>query len=286
MGLLQTIFGKTKDAASIDTIEAATAALARLNAEREAAEAVIAGAMQKRRDLLLIDGSDKQIAALDCEVDAARLAIDRCDAAAPSILARIQQLQTADRRALLATLEANLRVAEKALDAALAATLDPLDDYLEAVRQLDVAGFERESAGLVVRPPLIGEGVLAGRMALENWRRSLEALRDARATAARPHVPAPAPIAKVVPLRPAPAPEPYVSYRKQEPAKISEPVAPGFTRLEAIMNNVDGSELGVNRMLVRGDQIDLPAGVAARVLRGSAFSYVCGDSEELEGAAE
>lgn len=285
MGLLQTIFGKSKDASSLDTLEAANAALERLHAEREGAEAVIAGAMHKRRALLLADASDKEVAALDAQTDAARLTLDRCAAAQPAILVRIEALQTADRRALLAKLEADLRKAEAALDGALASGLKPLDDYLGAVRALEAAGFGREVAGLVVRPPLVGEGVLVGRMALESWRRQREALGDARALAARAYMPPPP--ARVIPLRPVEPPAPSVSYATPLPVKISTPVAPNFTRLEAVMSNIDGGELGVGRMLNRGDQIDLPAAEAARILtRGCAFKYVAGAAEGIEGVAE
>ena len=160
MGLIETIFGKNgaKKLDALETIADVSAALDRVNQERETARAVVAEAATKRRELLLVDGSDKKIAELEVAADAARLMLERLDAAEPALHARILELQSAERRELFASMVDVLREKERALDAALAAAVDAQEDYREIARQFDAAGFNAEARSVIASPPLYHVG--------------------------------------------------------------------------------------------------------------------------------
>lgn len=287
MSLFKKLFG-ADDAKPemLDNIEAVANALDLIARERAIAADTRRDLIQKRHEALAADATDKQIAAIDSEIDRLALLEDRFDALAPRLHKRLGELQSDARRETLGVLKQEYDSAVLALDAAVAAVLGPLDRFTTLLAQLDAAGFSAEARGFVTPPPMLNGGIVASHGLLESWRRERERVADAIAAASRPYVAPPAPVTNVVPLRPVEPPAPSLMYRQQQPVKISEPVAPGFTRVEAIRNDVDGGELGAGRMFVRGDQIDLPAAEAARVLRGSAFKYISGAHEGIEGAAE
>jgi hypothetical protein len=81
-----------------DQMAAVNAAMARLRQEREATEAGISAAAERRREILLEDASDDAIAELDRGADRLHLQLERIDAIEPELLARLQDLQNAARR--------------------------------------------------------------------------------------------------------------------------------------------------------------------------------------------
>ena len=297
MGVLEKIFGKggAEKTEAFETVADVSAAVDRLNYEREMARAVVAEAATKRHELLLVADSDKKIALLEAAADAARMTLERLGAAETVLRARILELQSAKRRELFDQMVTVFLEKESALDTALAAAVDAQADFREIVRQFDVASFSAEARSVIVSPPLYHDGVLASGQTLENWRRERERLADLRAAneARKVHQPsqasAPYKSAKFippfwVPTKPIPpkiAP-PYDSgWIKRAPRKLSGPVGAGYVRLEAILSNVSFEET----IAVAGDQFDVLQEVADHVLKGSAFK-IAAIPESLDEAAQ
>ncbi len=297
MGLIQTIFGKgdAKKADALETIADVSTALDLLNQERETARVIVAEAATKRREMLLVVDSDKKIAELEAAADAARLMLERLDAAEEALHARNFELQSAERRALFASMVDVFREKESALDTALAAAVDAQADYREIVRQFDAASFSAEARNVIISPPLYHDGVLASGPTLENWRRERERIADLRAAneSRKAHQPsqvsAPYKAVKFVPpfsVAPKPMPPkiapPYDSgWIKRAPRKLSGPVGAGYVRLEALLSNVSFEET----MTVAGDQFDVLQEVADYTLRGSAFE-IAAIPESLDETAQ
>ncbi len=170
MTLFSKLFGGAKKTPEeLANLQEAGAALEALRQERADARRTLGELVQKRRSALLADESDKQIQALDAEHDRLLLLQERLDAAEPRILARIGELQGKQRRELFAQMLGVFREKESALDAALDGAADALDDYLNTVRQFDVAGFSAQATSVVIRPPFIGvDGVVASKSLLSN----------------------------------------------------------------------------------------------------------------------
>jgi hypothetical protein len=286
MGLIQTIFGKgdAKKADALETIADVSTALDLLNQERETARVIVAEAATKRREMLLVVDSDKKIAELEAAADAARLMLERLDAAEEALHARIFELQSAERRALFASMVDVFREKESALDTALAAAVDAQADYREIVRQFDAASFSAEARNVIISPPLYHDGVLASGPTLENWRRERERVADLRAAnesrkvhqssqASAPYkaskfIPPFSVAPKPIPRKIAPAPAPMSV--KRAPKHLSGPVPFGYQRVECQMNNVSFE----NQICVIGDQFDVMKEAADIILKGSAFILI------------
>lgn len=86
------------------TVAEAEAALVKLNAERDAANETAKAATRRRADLLLVDGSESKIVEAEAATDAARLTIERLDAAEPLLLQRLAELRDVVRTKLRAKL--------------------------------------------------------------------------------------------------------------------------------------------------------------------------------------
>src|SRR5580704_7333646 len=80
------------------TIADVEAALSRLAGERKAAREAVAAAMQARDELLVVDETDKKIAALDATADKHRLTLERLDKIEPRLVGELQGLRDARRR--------------------------------------------------------------------------------------------------------------------------------------------------------------------------------------------
>ena len=282
-GFIETVFGKKRAATgkSLATIDDVQRALQCLAQEREAAQRKVAGSGEARRSLLLVDGSDAKIIELDKETDAARLHLERCDIGEEILLGRLRELQDKARRELFDALLGSFRERESQLDAALAAIVEPLANYMEAVHQLDAANFTTEAAPYIVRAPLVGDGIQAGAASLEHWRRQREAVADRRAAAetrkaAPPAIPAPGPYRaaplvvhprtppKLVERKVADAPLPeYRPSPRRAPIKAEGRPAFGFMKIVVLR---PGFEIEGKQRVV-GDEIILPNAEADKWLR-------------------
>ncbi len=285
MSFWQKIVGdKAKSPAEMTASEVQTA-LAKLRAERDAAEQIIATAFQRRQSALAADATDTELAKIERERDAAELTVERADALEGKLLDRLRELQDKTRRELFDALLGSFRERESQLDAAIASVIAPLADYMEAVRQIDAAGFAVQASSMIARPPLHGiDGVLASKLTLEYWRRGREALQDRRAAfAARPMNPLPPPApAKIVPMARKEQPGPHNSgWTKRAPKTLNGPIPRGYQRLQCCLNNVSY----VDRMLVAGDEIDCLIEEAAHLLSGAAFRLI-GIPEKIDKAAQ
>lgn len=296
MGIINQIFGKpdAKKVDALETIGDVQAALVRVAQEREAAQRVVSESLAKRRELLLIDGSDKKIAELDTAVDAAHLALERLDEAEPRLHERLRDLHDAARRDLLDELRRIYERRAAALDAAMMDVLPALADYVEITRQLDASGFETEARGFVTKPPFVGEGVLVSENTIELWRRERERLADmnSRSAAGAPLRVVPHSIAGVTPEIAAANREvrkpksPPATERDYHPTPSRTPrrcdETPGFGRSKIVVLR-SGLEIE-NERHVAGDEFIVSNEVADKLLRAAAVDLVA--RGELEGAAE
>lgn len=281
MGIISAIFGKPSARGdAIESADAARTALARITQERAEAERVITDSAERRRELLLVDGSDKDIAKLDADADAARLTIERLDAIEPGIHARLREFLDAARRALLAELRGIYLERISSLDAAMAAALDEFDEYLEIVRQLDSAGFSAEARAFVVAPPTNGAGLVLTRGTLEHFRRSREAIADMPSAAARRQTPRPAAAPRVA-APPIERPDPeYRPRPKRAPSKVEGPPPAGFSKILVLR---DGLELD-EKQHITGDEVIVSTTQADTLARKGAVEIV--ERGEIARAAE
>ena len=241
MGFLSEIFGSTKKAAA-PTVEGAEAALARLNVERESARAEVRILIEQRRALLLEDGTDDEIAALDQKIAAAELRIERLDEAEPRLLSELAGARDRRRRAQWNELrERGLAAAEKYLASARAAHAD-LMAYAAIIDEATAAQFTAEArASFPFAPSTLGPDLLAA------FDRKLERSTTViEAKAPTPPKP-PAPSAKKAPTPAAAPATPKKAAPPPAPArKLPEPDADGLVSVMTTRNGVpdaDGAPL-------------------------------------------
>jgi hypothetical protein len=135
-----------------DQIAAVNAAMARLRQEREAAEAGISAAAERRREILLEDASDDAIAELDREADRLHLQLERIDAVEPELLARLQDLQNAARRQQWQSLVYHHDEAMKAYLAAFGVLTERYADALAVWARAAAQGFNERLHRFVQLP--------------------------------------------------------------------------------------------------------------------------------------
>ncbi len=157
-------------AEALDSADAVIKALARVESERAEAASTIDRALEQRRDLLLRDETDKQIAALDAAVDAAHLVLERLELAEPQLHARLREFLDAERRQRLAELRHDYDDAAKALDAAMDRALEAFAEHQKVVQQLDAEDFSAEGREFIIPPPYLGNGIAISAETLELWR--------------------------------------------------------------------------------------------------------------------
>ncbi|HEY8163498.1 MAG TPA: hypothetical protein VIF34_14700 [Methylocystis sp.] len=295
MGIISTIFGKpdAKKADALASIADVQQALARLAKERDETRRMIDETLAKRRELLLIDGSDKEIKKLDDAVDAAHLALERLELAEPALHVRLREFQGAARRQRLAELEAKYADVVTVLDGAIAVASEAFTDYLDVVREFDDAGFSAEARGFVVAPPMLAGGVVAGQEPLERWRAERDRLlaTQGRASAGLPLANPASSIspeqaaANIAARKPAPrpvvAPE-YLPSPSRAPIKISEAPAYGFSKIAFIRGGVELD----GKLTVAGDESIVTTGLANELMRSGAADLIEQGRADAAPAAE
>lgn len=127
------------------------AAIAALQAERGAAETAIYGMPAKREALLVEDGTDAAIQALERETDAQHLMIERLDRIEPGLFAKLQALRTEARRQEWLALRDRYVVAATEYHEALLPVLPRLEAMGAIAGEMERAGFYLEAN---TRPPV------------------------------------------------------------------------------------------------------------------------------------
>lgn len=148
-----------------------------LGFERGDAREKIAKLLARRQELLLVDGTDREIAKLDAELDSLRLAIERLDAIEPKLHERLVELRETERRERWKTIADRhhdaLETHVRALRVAAASA-----EALAATRGEAIGGgFVREANGLLEPLAFINSETLANY--LEHYNRHC-AVRSAR----------------------------------------------------------------------------------------------------------
>jgi hypothetical protein len=182
-------------------------ALRRLADERGAARAAVAEAMAERDELLIVDETDKKIAALDAAADRHRLTLERCEKLEPILLDELQALRTEAKRARWRELLGKYEDAAIAYAGALRVAVTKMHVMLDVNEEARRHGFEHEVAAAFIPPTR-----MVSIEALDIFEAAVERARDAAAPkppppapAATPPPPAPVPKAPPKPKPPRPA---------------------------------------------------------------------------------
>ncbi|ULO22977.1 hypothetical protein [Methylocystis sp. SB2] len=272
MSIFDRLFG-TADAKpeGLATISEAAAALERLRVARAANVQRESEVIAERRAALGSDAADAVIAKHDRELEKICLDDERLDVLEPRIIARLSALQSSERAALLAQLRDIYNARAAALDAAMAAVLDPLADLQEAIRQLDAAGFSGEARAFVVAPPNVGNAIVISGETLENWRQQRERVADMHAAAAAPRPASAKPVAMGKAAEPEPVRESIKRAPSRAPLRHDGPVAYGFAKIAFLRAGVD---LGDGMASVPGDEAVRPLEVANQIARSGAADII------------
>jgi hypothetical protein len=271
MGLISEILNYVRGAGDADTVEGVEAALHRLAAERLAANEAIGTGADRRRGLLLQDGSDKAIAALDRELDGHRLVLERLELVEGQLFERLQMLRS-DRRKVnwkkfSKKYEEVALICAKATRAAIAARME----VAAAIDDARAHGFEAEAMATFAPPPF-----MVGLAEVEIFEGSLDRARDvAISTAAKPVAPAP--------LRGQPKPATVGSPRRvalgereaPAPKNNREPITetPGDGELQVTVMR-DGYESPSGKQRAHGDRIAMTPEIARIAVINGAVEYV------------
>jgi hypothetical protein len=150
LGLLTRILGG-KDAKA-ETVDDAQAALARLADERKQAKAEISELAEKRRALLLVDDSDKEIALIEKTSAAAELRLERLDEAEPNLLAALTAARNRKRQAEWAAVRDTYFPAASRYLAAMREARQAFDALTGVINEAQSRGFSSEAAHLFAFP--------------------------------------------------------------------------------------------------------------------------------------
>lgn len=277
MGLISEIFGYVRGGGETDTLVGAETALARLAAERAGAIAAIDAAHTRRRDLLVEDGSDKQIAAIDREIGSHQLTLDRLDAIEGRLIEQLQALRSGHRREQWAKFYKRHAVAAAEFVEKYRAAVRALNALTATTDEARAAGFEHEAMAHFVPPPQMLDFAL-----IANFESAVEDIADAVAGRRKP-MPV-QPERKPYSPPPAPAPSPFrrrvslADVEDRPPAKPRRPLradkaGPG-QRLVSIARN--GIEAPDGDRLVAGDVVALPEKQAEQLVRNGGGDFADG----------
>lgn len=254
-------------------IGAVELALARCSAERAAANKAIIDAVEARRQLIIRDATDAEIAALDTETDKHRLTLERCDVVQPELIAELQGLRTVARQKAWADFARRDDEASLEHLATMRAALVTLK-VKHAIRdEADRAGFGAEASHFVPAPNIVDEPLLFA------FEESAERARESRTRPTPRQAPTPAAVAPAVPAprraiaqkavasaRPAAvqsrkAPRPLLHETAGEGEVLVTVIRPGLETLAGVQTRY-------------GDVIALPAAKASEAVRNNAVVYV------------
>lgn len=191
MGLLTRILGG-KDAKA-ETVDDAQAALARLADERKKAKAEISELGEKRRALLLVDDSDKEIALIEKASAAAELRLERLDEAEPGLLAALTAARDRKRQAEWAAVRDRYFAAASKYLASMREARQAFDALTGVIGEAQSRGFSSEAAHVFAFPTHI--------LDVEALNRFDVAVERAEAASHAPPKPA-APIPAAAPMPP------------------------------------------------------------------------------------
>ncbi|WP_342360790.1 hypothetical protein [Terrarubrum flagellatum] len=226
--------------------------------------AAVTAANARRRELLLVDDSDDEIAKIDAEADRHRLTLERLDELEPRLLARLHEAQTDARRRLWVSLREQHDAAALDFAAAFKAAIEKRDAMIAVAAEAHSASFDREAAARFPQLPLI-----LTTDALQLFENALDRARDGDHVVVKPSPP-PAPPKPRMAEKPAPAAPPEKPKKRQRPPLPEKPPA-GFIRVTCLKSGYeapDGEQLAV------GDEIDLPEFIARRAAENSAVKFV------------
>ena len=206
MGILSKIWGEPSKKAEPSVAEA-EAALSRLASERSAAQAEINELQTKRRSLLLVDDSDREIAAVDKASAAAELRLERLEEAEPGLVAGLTAARTRRRQAEWEQIRDEYFPAAATYLAAMRDARQAFDAVTGIIGKAQNRGFAAEATSLFPFPIHL--------LDVELLKRLNVAVERAEAAAYAPPRPAAPPAAA------APAPSPSMPAGKSKPAALA-----------------------------------------------------------------
>lgn len=252
-------------------VAAAETALARLSSERDVAQAAIAAAADKRRALLLRDGTDDAISALEAETDAHHRTLERLDLLEPELLANLSAARGAQRQAILRHLAEEAPGAASRFAAALREAERRRLNVAELHAQADAAGVGHELRRVLEPAPWPFTNIdFLETYEVTTERRAAEFLRPPTAPPAPATVTARPPVAKAVP----PTPPSPVS---QKPPAPPPPPEGGGWREVMILRGGYPDTAGHGR--TAGERIWLPPDVAQRAAQNGAVELISEDEK-------
>lgn len=278
MGLISDLIGRRgeREARTIADVEAA---ISRLNGERELARGKLAAALQERERLLLVDGSEKRIGALEAECDAVRLTLERCERAEPLLLVELTELRSAAKQKLWAELRDEHGRVALAYAELLRAAVVKRQAMLEISDRAGNAGFGNEAQAYLTPPHpwLNSDAVGLFVSALERSREMPRPLIPREAApaqkhrefryAAMPGRPSSAPASKQ-PAAPPPPPKPKAAAKPAPPPP--PPLAADADGNAKVVVLRPGIELADGRRPRVSDVVSLPFAQAEALLRNGA----------------
>ncbi|UQD96140.1 hypothetical protein [Bradyrhizobium japonicum] len=272
MGLISDILNAVRGAGEADTVEGCEAALRRVVDERNAANAAIAGRSSRRRALLLDDASDKQVAALDREIEGNHLTLERLEIVEEDLFSRLQALRSEARQQAWRLLTKEYTDASVKLAKALRAALAAQQEAAQVIDAARVSGFEHEATGTFPPPPSH-----LNPQAVQQYEDALDRMADVLAGRQKP----PAEIKRSVPRPAQLASNPAagrvsLADREERPVRsVRAPrvdVAKSGQRLVRVLRNgleaPDGGQCAVN------DVIAMETEQAAAVVKNGAGEFV------------
>ena len=277
MGIIRELFGHSNDKngiAGARTVAEAEAALARLAKERTATSVAIVRAVAERDELLLVDGSEAAMAALETAADSHRLMLERLDRLEPVLLARLQELRDADHRARWTVLQKKFDSVSLEFIAAARKAFALYKLSSEIRSECQISGFASEAASAlpVVPAHLAGELIDAFEIELERRREAMAPRRESvpflphhSASAAHAKAAKATPGARLAPVSVvSPAPLPRV------PRRLIASVPPCHIAVRFLRSGVevDGEVMGT------GDTIAVPEAQARSLVQNSAAVFV------------
>lgn len=265
MGLIADVLGSLRPGGkkAPRTIAAVEAALGRLADERTAAREAVARAMRDRDDLLLVDETDRKITELDASADRYRLTLERCDKAEPLLLAELQELKTAAKRAEWAKLRERYDAAAIEHASAMRAAVATAAVMLDLNTEARSAGFEHETAAAFIPPArmLSVESLNQYEFAIERARELSRPV--APAVVAMPQ-PKPVAVAPKQAAKPTPAPVAVAPKPPPKPFKLPEPDSDGNIKIVVIK---PGIEIEGRPRPKAGETVAVPAATAMRIVQ-------------------